>query len=271
MALEIVPLADGEKSGAEALRSGVRVAHLLGRLGEAPSRGAYAWVALADQSLSPDETPALLADVYAVAAEPWVERGHLTHIVETSPADDVLRLWFELGFGLEQVYAASPSRAKDPPPPDGYAVRQATTADLERVLDVADAIPRHQIGPPVWSGLPLPTREEMATGWAELLAENGAVVLLAERDGETVGYVATYPADTPGVAHLPVAGTREDARGHGIGSSLAAHALHRAYRDGYATVELDWRSTNLLASRFWRRLGFSPTGYRLRRDVQPYA
>jgi hypothetical protein len=36
-------------------------------------------------------------------------------------------------------------------------------------------------------------------------------------------------------------------------------------------VELDWRSTNLLASRFWLRAGFVPTSYRLRRGVQPYA
>ena len=33
----------------------------------------------------------------------------------------------------------------------------------------------------------------------------------------------------------------------------------------------DWRSTNLLASRFWPQRGFRPTHLRLRRDVQPTA
>jgi len=60
--VHIVPVSEGEKSGAEALRSGTRVAHLVGNLGEAPSRGKHAWVGL----------------------------GHLTHIVEI-PADGQLR------------------------------------------------------------------------------------------------------------------------------------------------------------------------------------
>ena len=46
---------------------------------------------------------------------------------------------------------------------------------------------------------------------------------------------------------------------------------HRAHEDGYRTVRADWRSTNLLASRFWPRLGFVPTHIRLRLDVQPTA
>jgi ribosomal protein S18 acetylase RimI-like enzyme len=48
-------------------------------------------------------------------------------------------------------------------------------------------------------------------------------------------------------------------------------ALHEAQRAGFETIELDWRATNLLASRFWPRRGFRPTHLRLRRDVQPIA
>ena len=97
------------------------------------------------------------------------------------------------------------------------------------------------------------------------------MILLAERDGTPIGYAATHPDDAPEVAHLPVAGTRPDVRGSGVGRALAEHLLHRAHEDGYRTVRADWRSTNLLASRFWPRLGFVPTHIRLRRDVQPTA
>jgi ribosomal protein S18 acetylase RimI-like enzyme len=121
----------------------------------------------------------------------------------------------------------------------------------------------------VWSGLPVPGREEMRAGWVEFLEDESAVILVAERDGTSVGYVAFYPDERPGVAHLPVAGTRSDVRGGGIGVALAEHALHRAHLGGFETVELDWRSTNLLASRFWPGRGFRPMHLRLRRDVQP--
>jgi ribosomal protein S18 acetylase RimI-like enzyme len=271
MALEIVPLADGEKSGAEALRDGARVGHLLGRLGEAPGRGRHALVTLADQSLAEGERRELYADLYAVAGEPWVRQGHLTHLVEVPARDDVLRTWFALGFGQEQVYASAPVKESAGDPPPALSIRQATAEDAERALDVAAAISLHQIGPPVWSGLQPPAREDWLSGWREFLAEEGVVVLLAEREGEIVGLVALEPGDDPGVAHLPVAATRPDVRGGGIGVALADAALHRARLDGYDTVELDWRSTNLLASRFWIARGFAPTHVRLRRDVQPYA
>jgi len=269
--VEIVPLTEGEKSGAEALREGTRVAHLVGRLGEAPSRGSYAWVGLGDHSLATGEAPELLADVYAAAGAPWVEAGHLTHIVEVPAEGSLPQLFFELGFGQEQVYAAAPVRAEAPSEPEGAVIRRAGPADIELLLDVAGTIGEHQVGPPVWSGLAAPEREAIRDDWVEFLADETAVILVAERGGTTVGYVAIHPGEDAGVAHLPVAGTRPDVRGAGIGVALAEHALHQAHLAGYETVELDWRSTNLLASRFWPRRGFRPTHLRLRRDVQPTA
>ena len=269
--MEIVPLSEGEKGGAEALRNGERVAHLVGTLGEAPSRGRHAWVGLTDHSLAAGAPPDLLADVYAVAGAPWVDTRHLTHIVEV-PADGPLaQLFFALGFGQEQVHASAPVRAEEPTASASATIRQATPSDIELILDVVGTIGEHQVGPPVWSGLPAPGREELRDDWVEFLEEEAAVILVAERDGAALGYAAFYSADRPGVAHLPVAGTRPDVRGSGIGIALVEHALHEAHLAGYETVELDWRSTNLLASRFWPRRGFRPTHLRLRRDVQPTA
>ena len=270
-AVEIVALTEGEKTGAEARHDGARIAHLVGVRGEAPSRGRHVWVGLDDHSLAPGESPELLADVYAAAGTPWVESGYVTHIVVVPAEGPLPALFFALGFGREQVHARAPVRPEAPGDPDGFEIRQAGPADIERVLDLAGTISSHQTGAPVWAGLPVSQREEMREGWEELLADEGAVVLLAERGGESLGYVATYPADEPGLVHLPVAGTRADARGLGIGVGLVEHALHRAHQDGFRTVELDWRSTNLLASRFWPRRGFVVTHLRLRRDVQPPA
>ena len=269
--MEIVPLTEGEKSGAEALRGGTRVAHLVGSLGEAPSRGRYAWVGLGDHSLAAGEAPELLADVYAAAGAPWVEEGRLTHIVEVAAEGPLPQLFFALGFGQEQVHATVRVRVEEPSAPEGATIRRAGPADIELLLDVAGTIGEHQVGPPVWSGLPAPERETLRGDWVEFLEDESAVILIAERHGSAVGYAAIHPADDAGVAHLPVAGTRSDVRGTGIGVVLTEHALHQAHLAGFETVAVDWRSTNLLASRFWPRRGFRATHLRLRRDVQPNA
>jgi ribosomal protein S18 acetylase RimI-like enzyme len=269
--VEIVPLTEGEKSGAEALREGTRLAHLVGSFGEAPSRGRYAWVGLRDHSLAAGEAPELLADVYAAAGAPWVEGGRLTHIVEVAAEGPLPQLFFALGFGQEQVHATARVRVEEPSAPEGATIRRAGPDDLELLLDVAGMIGEHQVGPPVWSGLPPPEREAIRGDWAEFLKDETAVILVAERDGSAVGYAAIHPGEDAAVAHLPVAGTRPDVRGAGIGVALAEHALHQAHLAGFESVALDWRSTNLLASRFWPRRGFRPTHLRLRRDVQPTA
>jgi ribosomal protein S18 acetylase RimI-like enzyme len=268
--VEIRPLTEGEKTGVEARRDGARVAHMVGQLGEAPSRGRHVWVGLTDHSLAEGEDTSVLADVYAAAGAPWVADGYLTHIVEVPADDGLLQLFFALGFGQEQVHATAPSRAQAPPAPAGFSVRQAGAGDIELLLDVVGTLGEHQAGAPVWTGLPVPQREDMREDWEEFLSEHGAVILVAERDGVPLGYVGSYPADAPDVLHVGVAGTRPEFRGEGIGVALVEHALHRAHQDGYAAVELDWRATNLLASRFWPKRGFAPTHYRLRRDVQPH-
>jgi len=269
--VEIVPLSEGGKRGAEAVRDGDRIAHLVGALGEAPSRGRHAWVGLDDHSLSAGEAPDLLADVYAAAAAPWVDERYLTHIVEVPAEGPLPQLFFALGFGQEQVHASAPVRIEEPTTAAGATIRRAGPEDVELLLDVVGAIGEHQVGPPVWSGLPAPKREELRDDWVEFLADETAVILVAERDGTSLGYVAFHPGEHTGVAKLPVAGTRPDVRGMGLGVALVEHALHEAHLAGFDTVLLDWRSTNLLASRFWPRRGFRPTHLRLRRDVQPNA
>jgi ribosomal protein S18 acetylase RimI-like enzyme len=269
--MEFLPLELDGKTGAEARRNGARVAHVVGRLDEAESRGKHVWVGLEDHSLAAGEAPELYADVYAEAGDPWVEQGHLTHIVLVPVDESILRVWFRLGFGQEQVHAEAPTLSAAPPPSAGITIRQAGPTDIEAMLDLAGIITSHQIGKPVWSGVRLRDREEIRADWEEFLADETSVILLAEREGNPIGYAATYPADEPEVAHLPVAGTRPDVRGAGVGRALVEHLLHRAHEDGYRTVRADWRSTNLLASRFWPRRGFVPTHIRLRRDIQPTA
>ena len=260
---------EGPKSGAEALRAGRRVGRLVGEERDSPpGRGAHVWVGLDDHELVEGEAVELYADLYSVAGDRWVRARRHVHFVVV-PADDAqLRVWFSLGFGQEQVHAERATYADAPPQREGLTVRRATVDDLELLLDLGRTIAEHQIGPPVWSGLPLPDREVHREDWTEFVADD--FVYIVALDDEPVGYAGLYGVE-PGVIELSVAGTTPAARGRGAGLALVEHALYEAHDNGFETCRLDFRSTNLLASRFWLGRGFHPTHYRLRRDVQPYA
>jgi ribosomal protein S18 acetylase RimI-like enzyme len=98
---------------------------------------------------------------------------------------------------------------------------------------------------------------------------------LAFLDGEAVGCQGYWPAEpgdddllTPdGCCELSVAGTRPHVRGRGVGTALTHQNLRHAHEAGYDACLTDWRSTNLLAARFWPRQGFRPVAYRLVRRV----
>ena len=266
--LEIRPLKGDGKSGAEALREGRRVGRLVGEERDSgPGRGPHVWVGLDDHELA-GEPAELYADLYAVAGEPWVRAGRLAHFVLAAAVETELRVWFSLGFGQEQVHAERATYSDPPSRRPGLSVRRATLDDFETLLDLGRTIYEHQIGPPVWSGVPVPEREASRQDWAQFVVED--FVYLVTLEGDPVGYTGLYAAE-PGVIELSVAGTTPASRGRGAGLALVEHALHDAHENGFGVCRLDFRSTNLLASRFWLGRGFRPTHYRLRRDVQPYA
>ena len=66
---------------------------------------------------------------------------------------------------------------------------------------------------------------------------------------------------------LSVAGSFPQFQGLGIVRALTRHGLVYAYEQGYRNCLTDWRSTDLLASRFWPALGFQPVAYRLTRRI----
>jgi GNAT superfamily N-acetyltransferase len=98
---------------------------------------------------------------------------------------------------------------------------------------------------------------------------------LAFCEGRVAAMQGYWPAEeaeedllvAAGCCELEVAGTCAWARGRGIGQALTRHGLAQARLHGYRTCMTDWRSTNLLSSRFWPRQGFRPAAYRLVRRV----
>jgi hypothetical protein len=75
---------------------------------------------------------------------------------------------------------------------------------------------------------------------------------VTRRDGSSfLGFAVTDPA----------------VRGTGAGLKLTQASFAWAREQGYDTMTIDWRVTNLLSSRFWSARGFRPTFFRLHRLV----
>jgi GNAT superfamily N-acetyltransferase len=260
-------------SGAVALRRGHLVAYMIGAPGDDAVWGPNVWIHAAGHAAREPED---VRDVYAAAATRWVEEGRTRHYAEV-PAFDrgALDAWSRLSFGQQQAYAAMEVRAEPRPP----IVRPSEPRDVDVLLALAPLLRRQHSAAPVFSAGPAwdedtdALRDEIEKG----LTDPAIGSLVAELDGHVVANFevvpvamsSTYPTlGRPDRAcFLAFAVVAPEARGAGAGLALTAASQAWAAGAGYTAMVTDWRTTNLLASRFWPQRGFRTTFLRLYRSI----
>jgi GNAT superfamily N-acetyltransferase len=255
-------------SGAVALRDGRVAGYLIGTVNEKALWQRHVYADRAGHAANDGE---LLRDLYAFAADRWVQEDALMHLVLAPATDDALDPWQRLGFGQMQIGAIRETGANGMTAPADVTVRQGGMADLDgAVAEQYALIWDVQRETPVFTGLEPPSWELWRPEWEETLEDPSVALFVAERGGRAVGHSLLYPPD-------PRFGTPEDAvwlgssavlpdeRGSGVGLALTAHTLDWARTQGFGSVMTDWRVTNLLSSRFWPARGFRPAFHRLAR------
>jgi ribosomal protein S18 acetylase RimI-like enzyme len=261
-------------SGAVALRDGRVAGYLLGAPRD-DSWGPNIWVEAGGHAVEETEDA---RDLYAAAAGHWVEQGRTRHYVLV-PADEALvDAWFHVGFGGQHAHGIREVPAQtEVAVPDGFEIRNPVESEIEALIDVGLALPRHQKEAPVFSERPVPTEEEERQEWLDTFAGDEEEVLIGylgdrpvacwsvtsiERSGAHTGV-----ARPDNAAFLGFAATLPESRGSGIGVALTDACFAWAAEHGYPTMVTDWRETNLLASRFWPARGFRRTFLRLYRSI----
>jgi ribosomal protein S18 acetylase RimI-like enzyme len=264
-------------SGACCFHRGRMVGYLLGIVRDRDLWGDNVWVDYAGQAFDEAEDA---RETYAVAAACWVEEGRTRHYVQVPATDPALvDSWFRLTFGqmaadgVREVPAETEVRV-----PDGLEIRPPTAGDVEALLPVELALPRHHRTAPVFTGRPLPTEDALRAEWVRTLAGDEETVLVGFHEGTPVALWALaagpHAPEFRGLhaperaCYLKFAATLRELRGSGIGVALTDASFAWAAAEGYRAMGTDWRVTNLLASRFWPRRGFRPTFYRLYRHIQ---
>ncbi len=247
--------------GHVATRGGEAVAYLAGAVDEEHRMARWLFAGHAARE------PEALRDLFALqAAELGVSRFMLT-VPATAP--ELVDVWFRLAFGCQAVWAVREVAAARPID-FGGAIREATPDDTEAIIDFDVLLYDHQATSPSFSEFTAPPREQIRT---EVWADDAFLPFVAEVDGRVVGLLGLYhrpegdlrvPASN---IDLAFAATRGDVRGTGAGLALTEFAFNWARENGFRSMTVDWRSVNLLSSRFWPRRGFRPQYLRLYRAV----
>jgi len=249
-------------AGHVATRGGAAVAYLGGAVDE--ETGIARWLFAGHAAREPEA----LRDLFALQAREFGVSRFMLTVPATDP--ELVDVWFRLAFGCQAVWAVrevAPLDARF----DG-SIRAAQPDDLEALIDFDELLYDHQVQSPSFSDFPAPPRDEARRDWADVWS--GAFEpFVAEQAGAIVGVLCLYrrpegdlrvPANN---IDLGFAATRPAVRGGGAGLALTAHAFTWAHEHGFASMTVDWRSPNLLSSRFWPRRGFRPQYLRLYRAV----
>jgi GNAT superfamily N-acetyltransferase len=248
--------------GHVATRGGTAVAYLAGAVDGDMARWLFAGHAARE--------PEALRDLFeAQAGELGVSRFMLT-VPAREP--ELIDAWFRLAFGCQAVWAV---REVEPEQPVefGGVIRPATRDDVDALIELDQLLFTHQAVTPSFSGLVPASRDELRTELEEMWEDDTYVPFVAEADSGVVGTLGLYhrPAgDLRVPAHnidLAFAATRDEVRGSGAGRALTAFAFAWAHEQGFRSMTVDWRSVNLLSSRFWTNRGFRPQYLRLYRAV----
>jgi ribosomal protein S18 acetylase RimI-like enzyme len=262
--------------GSIGFHEGRPVGFLVGSRRDADVWGENIWVDYAGHGV---ETAEDVRDLYATAAGRWVEEGATNHYVLVPAFDDALvNSWFRLGFGQQQGHGVREVSAGTAVQlPAGLEIRKPTADDVDSLVRVDLALPKHHRTSPVFSTRPIPTEQESRDEWARTLAGNEEEVLIGCLDGKPVAAWSlddgTRSSYFKGLArpeqscYLGFAATLPEIRGSGVGVAMTDASFAWAAEAGYTSMGTDWRVTNLLASRFWPRRGFRVSFLRLYRHI----
>lgn len=252
-----------ESGGVVATRGGRVVAYVAGSVDDGVARCGFAGCAASE--------PEAIRDCFAALAGEW----GVSRFAVAVPASDgnLVDAWFRLAFGCQFMWSVRETEAAEPVD-FGGTIRPGRPDDLPAVAAFDKILWDLQAREPSFSGLVVPELDEFEAEWSDLWDDPTKFThFVAERDGRPVGHALLYrrpegdlrvPDANIDLSH---AATLDEVRGTGVGLALTAHVLRLAHNTGYRSMTTDWRSVNLLSSRFWPRRGFRPQYLRLYRAI----
>ena len=260
--------------GTGAFVSGKMVGYIMGEIKVDTFRGRHVWVPYEGIAIREDQSPELIRTLYAKVADSWLKQGCFMHYAVVPLGNQTYFEAFQrLSFFVQQVHGvmnaeeyrafAQVSDAK---------VRIADKTDRKKMGQLSAIIQSYQHATPTFELVLPEIAADIKTGYESTVEDADMTVLLAERDGEVLGF-QMYGAADQGLmspddsAELNVAGTYAGQMGAGVGKKLMNEGCALMKDRGARHIIADWRITNLASSTFWPKCGFAPVAYRMARHI----
>lgn len=227
--------------------------------------------------------PELLTALYRSLAPELLKRDIRVHAAGCYASEpELASALVDVGFGRIVMDAAAPTTelrsnlgstdtARGVTSTNGIRIRRAGEADAATLERLNASLADHIGASPIFFPEARGTNE---AGWRAWLADSDHFTLMAERDGEPLGYIkAEAPAfDVSYAVHdetdLGINGmfVTENARRLGVGGLLLDELARTAEAEGKRMLSVDFESSNPEARGFWTRW-FDPVTYSYERRL----
>src|SRR2546423_3358597 len=134
-----------------------------------------------------------MRDLYAAAAQRWVDAGHRQHAVFLPAHDaELVDAWFRLSFGASAAMAIRETGTTAEHFEGGVEVRPGTLEDFADAARLELAVSEAMEPSPSFSDVTPQTYEEALAEWQEDGDSDAYELFVAEREGRVVGHILLY-------------------------------------------------------------------------------
>ena len=217
------------------------------------------------------EDPLALRALVEMASHSWRSRGAHEHFVWCADRPQRVDPWFELGYSRFSTRGSLVLADRDARRlPEQYSVRRGEARDLEMVFALDDQLSAAQGDDP--EQRTVDERNAARLEIVETLEDPETNHFVVEFDQRVIGQCISFPAPVRrgsfvNTIFLSEVVIDQGHRRRGVARCLIDEVLTHARSEGFNYCETQWRTSNVEASRFWIRYGFTPTYARLRRTL----
>jgi len=238
--------------------------------------GRCAWIAYEGLGIADGVDTSLYRNLYADISKRWLELGCLKHyVIVPAGRDDVLNAWLMSSFSYEQVFGINTLEIEFDDQNLDIEIISAKSKHKADLESISDTIMSFQASSPTYA-VALPEMfKELEKGYAGLVEDEEAHVLLAYENDKLLGFTCGYFEDDNRSNmmmpyrgfELGVAATNMMYQKKGVGTVLTKTLFNDALKKKYESSITDWRITNLKSSKFWPSMGYKPFAYRMVRTI----
>lgn len=238
--------------------------------------GDCGWVNLAGWCIDPDFIQSF-PYLYQKIADRWVTEGIYEHYFLAFDNDKAgLSHFCDMGFGKQQTHAVMGlGQSFNQQEGDSSLVyRKSIEDDQEQMNSFSHLIAKYQGQSPCFAIPPQQYLDALDEGFSDIASDDEIDLFVVEDNNKLTGYQGYYDTEEPGLVippksvELAVSGVKEESRGRKCGLNLTMMGLSAQKERGFEYAVTDWRTTNLLSSVFWKKIGFIPVVHRLYRSIK---